>query len=371
MATTYASVLAPDVILGVVDRVLGGLPSFHMPSGLLGGVTSRAVRDNVGRIIRSTGTQQTAKQGARGSASRSRTIDGVSDRPQVLIHSFENMEVKFQTLMGLIQADEQTGNAMAQANGELAKTEFARIQRQAATLSQNLRTAAVTSAFALGHIYFDGDGNLLPSSSGAAIDIDYSIPSENLNQVNSIIDVTWATATTKIHKHVELIKAHALKQSGRPLRHAIAGANILTYLLGNNYTKDLIFNNQNASGQVLQTGQVSFNWCGLTWWPGYYDFFRDNSGTAQSLIGDDAIVFLPEPSPDWYEMQEGLQPIPGNGFGDGMSFADALAKTEYKQGVFQYLDGQKDPMSGKLMYGDNFLPAIHVPEAVIIADVTP
>ena len=77
---------------------------------------------------------------ARGSASRSRTIDGVSDRPQVLIHSFENMEVRFQTLMGLIQADEQTGNAMAQANGELAKTEFARIQRQAATLSQNLRT---------------------------------------------------------------------------------------------------------------------------------------------------------------------------------------------------------------------------------------
>ena len=55
----------PDVILGVVDRVLGGLPSFTCRRALLGGVTNRAVRDNVGRIIRSTGTQQTAKQGAR------------------------------------------------------------------------------------------------------------------------------------------------------------------------------------------------------------------------------------------------------------------------------------------------------------------
>ena len=82
----------------------------------------------------------------------------------------------------------------------------------------------MTSAFALGHICFDGDGNLLPLVARALPSTSTTASlREPETRSTSIIDVTWATATTKILKHVELIKAHALKQSGRPLRHAIAG----------------------------------------------------------------------------------------------------------------------------------------------------
>jgi len=369
MATTIQEILSAQALLGVTDKVLGGLPTMHLPSGLLGGSTTQPVMGNSGYIVRGEGTQRVAKQAMQGSTSRPRTISGLTAKPEVLIHSAENFEMKFETLQGLLD----TGTGVA---AQIARSEVARMQREAATLSANLRTAAVTSAFALGKIYFDGNGDLLPSSSGAAITVDYGVPAANQNQINfdglgAIIDVTWATATTKILKHIEQIKAAAVKSTGRPLAHAIYGANIMSYLLDNNYTKDLIFRNTRANDAALMTGQVNFPLGGLTWWPGYHGFFADSAGTRQTLIGADTIVFLPEPDPSWYQMQEGFEPVPSENFGVQTDLLSMVANAQMRQGIFQYSQGKTDPLSAKLVYGDNFLPAIHVPEAVFIADVTP
>lgn len=369
MGTTIQEILAANTLLGVTDKIIGGLPNYHLPSSLFGGSTTQPVEGNTGFIIRGEGTQRAAKQAIRGSASRPRTVSGLGQRPEVLIHSAEHVEIKVDTLMGLMD----TNNGQ---RAQVARGEVARIQREAATLSQNLRVAAITSAFALGKIYFNGDGELLPSSSGAAITVDYGVPSGNQNQINwdgsgAIIDATWATATTKILKHIEQIKAAAVKKAGRPLAHAIYGSNIMQYLLDNNYTKDLIYRNTRANDAALMTGQVTFPLGGLTWWPGYYGFFADKDGALQTLVGPDTIVFIPEPDPSWYQMQEGFEPVPTEDFGVKADLVALLASCQFRQGIFQYAEGKTDPVSGKLVYGDNFLPAIHVPECVFIADVTP
>lgn len=375
MGTTLKELLAPNTILGVVDVLMGALPKDHMPAGLFGDAgTIQPVIGDTGYIVRGAGTHRAAKQAMRGSVSRPRTISGIAKRPEALIHSAEHMEIKADDCRAIVDYNANPGANSLAVSASVARSEIARIQRQATTLSMNLRTAAVTSAFALGHIYFDGDGELLASSSGAVIDVDYGIPAANLNQVSSSISASWATASTKIvSKDLDALKLHMRKQSGRIAKHVIYGSDIKQYLMANTEAKEFMFRNMAFNQSMLGNagnGDV-FQLGGLTWWPGYQGFYRNSSDTATTFLPADAIVVLPDPSPDWYQMQEGFELIPTEAFGSGMSLEDLFNNTMTRQGIFQYADGMKDPIRGKLVYGDNFLPAIHVPEAVIIADVVP
>lgn len=362
MGTTIHEILAANTLLGVTDKIVGGLPNYHLPPGMLPD-RGRPVQGNVGYIVRGDGANahKAAKQAFRGSKSRPRTVSGMEQKPTVLIHSAENMAVKLDVLQGLL-ADDGT------VAGQFSRSEVARMQREAATLSRNLRVAAVTSMLGIGHIYFNTDGELLPSSSGAVVDVDYSIPANNQNQLNGIIDVKWDTATAKIHKHVELIHEASLQASGRPIKYAIYGANVKSYLLANNYTKDQL--TRNARVNDAMTAAVSgFDLFDIRWIPAYGGFFRDSSDAYQKLLANDKVIFLPEPDPSWFEMQEGFEMIPTAGFGTNGDLLSLLQNAAPRQGIFQYAYGNVDPMSATLVYGDNFLPALHVPEAVFIADV--
>ncbi len=362
MGTTIHEVLAASTLLGVTDKIVGGLPNYHLPPGMLP-TSGRPVQGNVGYIVRGNGANahKAAKQAMRGSKSRPRTVSGLEQKPEVLIHSAENVSLKLDVLQGLMSDENTTA-------GQFARSEVARVQRESATLSRNLRVAAVTSMLGVGHIYFNSDGELLPSSSGAVIDVDYSIPANNQNQLNGIIDVKWDTATAKIHKHVELIHEAALQTCGRPIKYAIYGANVKSYLLANNYTKDQITRNQRVNEGM--TGAVTgFDLFDIRWIPAYGAFFKDSSDAYQKLIANDKVVFLPEPDPSWFEMQEGFEMIPTAGFGTGGDLLSLLQSSTPRQGIFQYAYGNVDPMSATLVYGDNFLPALHVPESVFIADV--
>lgn len=373
MGTTLKELFSPNVMLGVTDVLKGSLPRLHMPAGLFGdGTTTQPVIGDTGYIIRGTGTHRAAKQAARGSVARPRTINGMSKRPEVLLHSAESMEVKADDIRAIVDWEANPESSTLKVSANVAQSAIANIQRQAMNLQANLRTAAVTSAFALGHIYFDSDGEIVTSSGSATIDVDYGIPAGNRDQVSGIIDASWGTTSTKILKHIELLKLRILQQSGRTAAHCIYGKNILGYLLDNTQAKEYIMRNASLNQQVLGTTSIgSFQLGGLTWWPGYMGFHRDSSDSVATLIGDDAIIMFPEPSPDWYQMQEGFELVPENGFGRAMDLAELFASATPKQGMFQYAEGSTNPLKGTVIYGDNFLPAIHVPEAVIVADVTP
>lgn len=360
MATTLPDILQAPNMLGVVQAVKAGLPTKHLPPKLLGGAgITKAVTGDTFTRYKVSGSQKTARQAAYGAPSRGRTMTGISAGSGKTIYSSENVDMKAADVINLLSAD----NLQRQNMGE---AEWSRMIAESVTLRQNHRVAAITSAFSLGHIYYDADGNLLPSSSNAVIDINYSIPSANVITAGA----SWATATTDIIGDLITLQQLALKTSGYPIAHALYGSSVLKYLMTNTNCRDLIVRNVALNNGIINdaVGGLVFSLGGITWWPGYLGFFEDDNGTDQTQITGDNIVFMPEPSPDWYGLIEGTSPVASSAAGgDPMA---ALKSITEQQGMFQYATIQTDPVGVKMVYGDNFFPDIKAPGAVFRFDTT-
>ncbi|MEM7227251.1 MAG: major capsid protein [Planctomycetota bacterium] len=367
MAKTLQQIIGGRNLTGLIQGVTPGLNSGKLPPALFANPVRRTVKGNTAKYKQVNGTRKTARIQQYGSPSEKRSLSGVQDKPVVLLHTFEHINHAASVLINL-QSTNGDDQRMGQEEVDRQTTEFAQ-------LFTNLRLAAMFSAFGLGAIHFDSDGNMLPSATGAAVTVDFEIPAGNKDQLNvlgagNIIDASWATATTAIIRHVQKIQEAAIKKTGYPIVHAIYGANILDYLLNNNQTKELINRSQNNNAGASRAS-IPDGFMGLTWWPGYEGmFFEDQNGTAQSLIGDDTIVFLPEPDRTWFEVLEGTFAVPQN-LNITSDGGAALASLAEVAGPFSYAETQTDPVSVKQMAGDTFLPVIKVPNAVMIADVAP
>jgi hypothetical protein len=108
----------------------------------------------------------------------------------------------------------------------------------------------------------------------------------------------------------------------------------------------------------------------MTWVPAYDAFFEDQNGVLQSLVGDDQVVFTPEPTPDWIGWLEGTYPVPtgvGTVSTDGATALRNSVTTA--AGMFAYGLISTDPVTIKMVAGDTFLPVLKVPKAIFQATV--
>lgn len=366
MTTTLQQVLGGRNLTGLIQNVKPGLPADAVPQAFNSTGLRRRVTGNSGTYFAVDGTRQTAKLAHYGSASTKRQLKGVKERPVTLIHTFEHIEIKASDITNL---DDPDGNKQV-----LGRQEVERQVQETRTILDNTRMASLMSALSLGAVYYDADGNLLASSSGAQVTVDFQRPSGNEGQLDwdgsgAIIDATWATNTTNIMRHLQEIHEAALKLSGYGLSHAIYGANILQYLLTNTHAKELI-NRTPANQTAASRSQIPAGFGDLTWWPGYKWFYEDEDGTIQPFVGADEIVFIPEPDPTWFEWLEGTYAVPSAPMfnGDASGFAGSLMEV---QGRFAYGEVVMNPPGGRFHYGDTFLPVVKVPKAVFKADVTP
>lgn len=365
MSKTLQSILGGRNLTGVIQGIRPGLPEGVFPPGLTT-PTPRTVEGDYGTYRKVSGTRKTARTAMYGSKAKQRTLTGVSEVPVKLIHSVESIDIKMTTLMAL-----ESNEGEKQRLGE---QEVAREVAECRQLQDNLRKAAVFSAFGLGAIYADTEGNLLPSSSGAVTSIDYGIPAGNKNQLDvfgagAIIGASWATAGTDILGDIQALHDAAIKLTGYPLAHAIYGQNILGYLTANTAVKELI-NRDDAMRRGAIAGRVPNGLFELNWWPGYRAFYEDDNGTNQSFVGADNIIFLPEPDPTWWEWLNGTYPVP-NSISLGSDLSAILGNFTVTPGMFAYASVQLNPPGAEMVYGDTFLPVIKVPNAVFVADVTP
>jgi hypothetical protein len=237
----------------------------------------------------------------------------------------------------------------------------------------NLRVAAVLAALIQGVIYFDADGNLLASATGAKLTVDMQIPAGHKTQLNvfgtgNIISASWATAATDIIVQIKNLKKAARKETGYPLAHAFYGENVLDYFLTNTKLKELI--NRNASYQTaFSKGEIADGFLGLKWWPIEQAFFKDQDGSYQDLAAATQIVFTPEPDNSWWELMEGSYVIPTSLGNLASDMNSALSNLTEVTGMFSYAKVLDDPATIKQLAGDTFLPVVKVPKAVYNATV--
>lgn len=340
------------------QTVTRGIPNYIPPSFFK---VTRTVTGNSVKYKKIAGSRKLARQVEYGAPSVLSDKIGVSLASATLISSFEHQPWDYLTLQNLLN---ENGVLQAQAQDEIA--------RQTADFAEefnSLRTAAVTSMLANGKIWFDAAGRLLYTSSGAAVTVDYSVPANNLNQLNGIISASWASASTDIQGQLMAIKKQARKSTGYPLIHAFYGQNIPGYLTTNTSIQKYLVGNNALQNKLYGGGEIGDGFAGLQWHPVYASFGTDVNGNNPDFFGADNITFTPEPSPDWYEFVEGSAGVPVTV--DVVAPANALDNIMTVYGKYGYAVPTHDPVGVVQYAGDNFLPLAKVGGALFIADTTP
>jgi len=246
--------------------------------------------------------------------------------------------------------------------------EVGRQSAEFAALFDNLRISSVASMLALGKIHFDGNGNLLPTSAGAVITIDFSVPAANKGQCGGLVDVKWPTTTANIPKQLGAIKDYNVKTTGYALTTAYYGSSVPGWIMANDYVTKMAQGNV-ALAQSLLSNIIPDGYLGLKWRPAGSSCFTDANGTLQTIFPADAVVLTPDVTRDWYELIEGSYPVPtslGNVFSDAVAAAQSTKLTVGKFGYAQILT---DPSTVKQLGGDTFLPVLKVPGTIYILDV--
>jgi hypothetical protein len=359
--TTLQNILGAKRLNGLIQSVMGGVPEVLPPGFWASPSNTETVVGNRGEYLRVEGTRQTAQLVHYGSPSKRRSMKGVSEVPITLLHTLESIQVKPTALTQL----------MAEGNEALQNMGAASIAREVGNFGQlfkNLRISAVYSALVQGKIYFDGEGNLLPTSSGAKVTADFGVAAAHKDQLGGIIGASWGTAGTDIIGDLEAIKQKARVDWGGELKYAFYGVNVPGYLAGNTAISAL-YSGSPASSEMLLQGKLP-NVGGLIWLPLYGAFFNDAAGTDQTWGIGDTVVFTPEPDPTWFGWLEGTYPIPT----DLTINADATAALNsltQAQGAFSYATVSVDPPGVTQYGGDTFIPVIKAPGAIFMADVVP
>lgn len=363
MALNIEQVLGFVPLTAAVETVKAGIPRV-LPDAFYRRNPGDRVYGDKANYIKYTGTRKTSRTAPYGSPPRQIVQLPRSSQPVKLLHTIEEIPFSQELFMALRRLDEYVVQKMAQDEIQYQAT-------NAVTRHVNLETAAVHSVYANGYIWLDSDGNLLPSSSGADLTIDFGVGANNRNQLNGIISASWATTTTDIPKQVNRIKQQAVQTSGYPLKYALYGKNVMSYLMNNDYMKYYLARNPVMNQRWLDSGQIPDGLLDLTWVPAQNAFFEDQNDANQESFPADGVTFCPDITPMTATVFEGSYPVPKSIqiTGDVVS---ALANVDMEYGAFGF--GRLDAATLNRIigvYGDTFLPALKVPDAFFFADVTP
>lgn len=361
MAKTLEQILGYVPLCGVVQAVKTGIPDV-LPSEFF--TTRKDVMGDSGRYTRVTGTRQTAKRVEYGAPAIKRELSAIGSYDVKLAHAFQHIDLDVKTYQSLRSYDSPEVQNLGQQEVDRQAAEFR-------ALFDNLEKAAVYSMLSNGAIYFDSNGNLLPSSSGASLTIDYGVSANHQNQLNGIIGASWATATTDIPSDVRAIQKQSVLDTGYTIENAFYGINIPSYFAGNtSYVQPFLSRSPQMREMFLDTGEIPSGLFGVkNWIPVHTAFFNDNDGTNQSFFGDDKIVFTPAVNSTWYELLYGTYPVPKT-FGPVGSLQGAMNSFELVRGMFGYATPIDNPMTARLYFGHTFLPVMKM-DCIFIADVTP
>lgn len=361
MAKTIEQILGYVYLTGLVEAVKTGIPDVLPPE--FASITKDTLADQ-GRYTRVTGTRRTSRQVHYGAPSLNTGLRDIGSFDVKLIHSYENIMLDVKTYQSLRNYDDYNVQNMGiQEVNRQAFQQRARID--------NLQKAAIYSMLANGAIYFDGDGNLLPSSSGAVITVDYNVPANNKNQLNGIIGASWATVTTDIVTDLLQIKEQSVQLTGYQVQLAFYGQNLPAYFAANtSYVQPFLARSPNMREKFLDTGEVPDGLFGFKWMPVHLSFFEDQDGTVREFFGGDAVTFTPAIDMTWYELMLGTYPVPTS-FNPFNTLQASMGSFNIQRGIFSYSVPVSDPMTAKLFYGHTFLPVLKNPDIIFIADTTP
>jgi len=364
MAKTLTDILGWETLLGIIEAKKAGLPKV-LPD-VFWNITSETL-GNSGTYTVVRGQRKSARLNRYGAPAKRQEMLPIAEKQVKLLHVFEELAIDPLTYQKLRDYD----NWRVQEKGI---KELGRQMEAFAKLFMNLEVNLVTSMLVTGFIYFDSDGNILPSSSGADATktIDYLVDANHRDQLNGIISASWATASTDISLQIRNLMKQSLRDTGYEIECCFYGENVPSYLAKNDYAKDWWVRNPRDNQYWLDTGEIPDGMFGIKKWvPIYKSFFEDKDGANQSFLAHgDVAVFTPAITEDVYEMIEGSYEVPTT-FQPQSNLTTAVGSLELVYGDFAYAVATHNPVGVTTYMGFTKLPVWKVPDAIYIADVVP
>lgn len=364
---TLQQILGFENLTGIINDPAGGVPSNLIPPAFM--ASTKDVMGNTASwtIIRST--RRNMRLTNYGAASTRIAQQEIGRATAVMAHFFEHQRHDMQVLNAVRQFD----NPQVQQMGrQIIDQQTAEFRRRA----DNTRLSLIYSLLAEGRISFDGDGNILPDTTGQVVDVDFQIPAGHRDQLDvegtgDIISASWAAATTDIVGQIRKLHDVALRTSGLPLAHAFYGEDILGFLLANNQVTNFL-RTRESTAAAMETGTIPDGFLGIKkWWTVSAAFFEDQNGVNKTWFEKDQITFTPEVNPMWYQLQQGSFMVPTNLGGVGPDASAMLNNFRTMFGRFSYAKVTDDPAGIKHSAGDTVLPVLRNPTSIFLADVVP
>ena len=368
MPLSLEEILGYVPLTKAIETVKAGVPKLLPDSFYKRDPQFRLLGDRT-RRIETQGTRKNARLVPYGAPSRQVTALPLDGRDIRLLHTEETISFSWELFMQIREFESYT---VMMKLAEEARRQIKNI----ADRQVNLESSLVHSMLANGKLWFNSDGEMLASASGADLTIDYGVPANNTGQLNGIIDASWAIKTTNIPLHLKKIRQRARFTTGYPLKYALYGQNVMGYMLQNTFLQSYLVSlgGQSLANQFLSTGELPSGFMGFEWISMNEAFFdTETAGTSTAIWDDDAITFAPDVNDtNTYGIYEGSYPVltKFDLTGDAMG---QFSNYEQKYGAYGYGYPSFPPQPLGLfgVVGDTFLPALMTPAAYFFADTTP
>jgi hypothetical protein len=362
-------ILGAPNLCGIIQSTVSGIPNPFPPAFF---TVDQTVDGDTGEYKVFSGSRTNATISPYGAPSKNRQLREIGVNSVKLLHSIENIVLPVKDYINLLNYNDLNKQKMG-------IDEVSRQIREARWTQDNLRISALTSMLFKTQIYYDVLGNLLPTSTGAQTTVNYGVPAGNQNQLdvfgtgNPAISTTWSNPAATIDKQIQALHQAAVQLTGYELKHAFYGKNVANYLTTNTNLGNYFFRSAyspDAFGpQYITTADIPNPLLGLTWHKAYQSFFVDQNGNRQTLVGDDQVVFTPDPTTAWIGFLEGTYPVPTKAGIITPAEPTVASSMEPRPGMFAYGVASADPPTAKIVYGDTFLPVLKVPSAIFVATV--
>lgn len=287
------------------------------------------------------------------------------DQQPLILTSFKGFVTVEQELLIPLRDE---NSLSVQKNG---KNFIERKVRELKTRFENNRIAHKVQMLRKGAYWYNNEGVLLQSSSGAVATVDFGIPAGNQGQVSGIIDASWATDTTNIYQHIVNIDTKAVQATGRKLKHAFYGKSIPAWIFKNLSFKHYFqFNPMYYQAFANKPGVIPDGFMDKIWHPMSDVFWENEAGSVVQGWDDDVVAFTPDIDRDVYTHFLGSEVIPTS-MGVQMGEDISTTNTAIVHGMHAYSIQTVDPLSIKLIVGDNSMPVWKNALDLYIADVAP
>jgi hypothetical protein len=369
VARALEQILGYVYLTGLIEAIKTGIPDLLPPAFY--NTKSQTVKDQ-GLYTRTEGRRTLARRVEYGAPAVERELQTIGTLPVKLVHQFEFINLKVTDYMSL-------RNYTDYNQQNLGLQEIDRQAVQFRTLFDNSEKAAIYSMLANGNIWFDSKGNLLPSSSGAAVTVNYGVQSYNQGQLqdvfgSTILDLGWQNATANIPYHIAKIRKTSRERTGYEIENCFYGVEVPNLLANNTLVQSFLSRSAARDGrspgmEYLETGEIPQGLFKIkNWIPMGEAFYVDASGNTQEFWGADLCVFTPSIDSAIYEFMQGTYPAPRS-FQPAASLAQAVGSFEMILGMGSYAVPIMNPMTAQLFYFNTYLPIWKVPDALFQATV--